>query len=119
MKISKAIRMFGGALTVLASLNFAYAQSSDAIATADTAATSNAKSIRASNRALQRSVRRALSKIKGLSIANVTVQARGGAVTLAGSVPEQSQIDLVTQTAQGVAGVTSVKNAVTIRPVGH
>jgi osmotically-inducible protein OsmY len=52
-------------------------------------------------------------------VANITVRARGGAVTLAGTVPEQPQIDLATQTAQGVAGVTSVKNALSIRPVGQ
>jgi osmotically-inducible protein OsmY len=34
-------------------------------------------------------------------------------------VPEQQQVDLATQAAQGVAGVTSVKNALTIRPVGQ
>jgi osmotically-inducible protein OsmY len=40
-------------------------------------------------------------------------------VTLAGTVPDQSQVDLATQAAQGVAGVTSVKNALTVRPVGQ
>lgn len=119
MKASNAIKMVGGALIVLASLNVAYAQSSDAAATADTASAPAAKSVKAGNRALQRSVRRALSKTKGLSVANITVRARSGAVTLAGSVPEQPQVDLATQAAQGVAGVTSVKNALTIRPVGQ
>jgi osmotically-inducible protein OsmY len=120
MKASNAIKMVGGALIVLASLNVAYAQSSDAAATADTSASApSAKSTKAGNRALQRAVRRTLSKTKGLSVSNITVRARSGAVTLAGSVPEQPQVDLATQAAQGVAGVTSVKNALTIRPVGQ
>lgn len=102
----------------MASLN-AYAQSSDATAASAPAAAPSAKSVKASNRALQRSVRKALSKTKGLSVTNITVRARSGAVTLEGSVPEQPQIDLATQAAQGVAGVTSVKNALTIRAIGQ
>ncbi|PRY08474.1 MULTISPECIES: BON domain-containing protein [unclassified Paraburkholderia] len=116
MKAFPAIKMIGGALIVLASLNV-YAQSSDASAPA--AAAPTAKQTKAADRALGRKVRSALSKTKGLSVANITVRARGGAVTLAGSVPEQPQVDLATQAAQGVAGVTSVKNALTIRPVGQ
>ncbi|MFM0731972.1 BON domain-containing protein [Paraburkholderia sediminicola] len=121
MKAFQAIKMIGGALVVLASVN-AYAQSSDAAApAAPTAASSapSAKSVKKADRALGRKVRTALAKTKGLSVANITVRSRGGAVTLAGTVPEQPQVDLATQTAQGVAGVTSVKNALTIRPVGQ
>ncbi|MFM0594332.1 MULTISPECIES: BON domain-containing protein [Paraburkholderia] len=120
MKAFTAIKMVGGALIVLASLN-AYAQSSDAMAAAPMAASSapSAKQAKAANRALGRKVRSVLAKTKGLSVNNITVRARGGAVTLAGSVPEQQQVDLATTAAQGVAGVTSVKNALTIRPVGQ
>jgi osmotically-inducible protein OsmY len=122
MKAFQAIKMVGGALIVLASVS-AYAQSSDAAATpaAPMAASSapSAKSVKAANRALGRKVRNALSKTKGLSVTNITVRARGGAVTLAGTVPEQPQVDLATQAAQAVPGVTSVKNALSIRPVGQ
>jgi osmotically-inducible protein OsmY len=121
MKAFQAIKMVGGALIVLASIN-AYAQSSDAAApAAPTAASAGPRSTSAkkADSALGRKVRTALSKTKGLSVANITVRARGGAVTLAGTVPEQPQIDLATQAAQGVAGVTSVKNALSIRPVGQ
>ena len=120
MKASTAMKMVGGALIVLASLN-ASAQSSDA-ASAPAAAASSAttgKQAKAANRALGRKVRSALAKTKGVSVANINVRARGGAVTLAGTVPDQSQVDLATQAAQGVAGVTSVKNALTVRPVGQ
>ncbi|MCX4147395.1 BON domain-containing protein [Paraburkholderia madseniana] len=117
MKAFQAIKMVGGALIVLASVN-AYAQSSDAAPAAPMAA-SSAPSAKAANRALGRKVRTALSKTKGLSVTNITVRARGGAVTLAGTVPEQPQVDLATQAAQAVPGVTSVKNALSIRPVGQ
>ncbi|KAE8756168.1 BON domain-containing protein [Paraburkholderia madseniana] len=120
MKAFQAIKMVGGALIVLASVN-AYAQSSDAAPAAPMAASSapSAKAAKAANRALGRKVRTALSKTKGLSVTNITVRARGGAVTLAGTVPEQPQVDLATQAAQAVPGVTSVKNALSIRPVGQ
>jgi hyperosmotically inducible protein len=120
MKASTAMKMVGGALIVLASLN-ASAQSSDAAAAPAAAASSatTGKQAKAANRALGRKVRSALAKTKGISVANINVRARGGAVTLAGTVPDQSQVDLATQAAQGVAGVTSVKNALTVRPVGQ
>ncbi|OAJ52549.1 BON domain-containing protein [Paraburkholderia ginsengiterrae] len=119
MKASPAIKVIGGALIVLASIQ-AYAQSSDAAAMAPAApAATSTKATKAADRALGRKVRSALSKTKGLSVANITVRSRSGAVTLAGTVPEQSQVDIATQAAQGVAGVTSVKNALTIRPVGQ
>ncbi|CAH2933230.1 MAG: Predicted periplasmic or secreted lipoprotein [uncultured Paraburkholderia sp.] len=105
MKASTAMKMVGGALIVLASLN-ASAQSSDAAAApAAAAAASSAatgKQAKAANRALGRKVRSALAKTKGVSVANISVRPRGGAVTLAGTVPDQSQIDLATQAAQGV-----------------
>jgi hyperosmotically inducible protein len=121
MKAFQAIKMVGGALIVLASVN-AYAQSSDAAAPAAPTAASpapSAKSVKKADRAMGSKVRNALSKTKGLSVANITVRARGGAVTLAGTVPEQPQVDLATQAAQAVPGVTSVKNALSIRPVGQ
>jgi hyperosmotically inducible periplasmic protein len=120
MKAFQAIKMVGGALLVLASVN-GYAQSSDAAPAAPTAATAApaGQSTKKADRAMGRKVRTALSKTKGLSVANITVRARSGAVTLAGTVPEQPQVDLATQVAQGVPGVTSVRNALTIRPVGQ
>jgi osmotically-inducible protein OsmY len=42
------------------------------------------------------------------------VRARNGVVTLEGTVPEQSQMGLATQAAEGVEGVTSVTNALTL-----
>jgi hyperosmotically inducible periplasmic protein len=118
MKASQATKVISGALIVVASLNV-YAQSSSATSAPATAAAPNTMSTKAANRALQRTVRRALSKTKGLSVANITVRARSGAVTLEGAVPEQSQIDLATQTARAVPGVSSVNNALTVHEIGQ
>jgi hyperosmotically inducible periplasmic protein len=75
------------------------------------------KSEKAENRALQKTVRRALAKTKGLSVTNILVKARSGAVTLQGSVPESQQIELATETTQHVSGVTSVTNNLSVRAV--
>jgi hyperosmotically inducible protein len=113
MKVFQAIKVIGGALVVMASLN-AYAQSSDATVTPATTAAPSAKATRASNRALQRRVLKALARTKGLTTERISVRARGGVVTLEGQVTDQAQSDLAAQAAQGVEGVTSVKNALVI-----
>jgi hyperosmotically inducible protein len=119
MKAFSAIKVIGGALVVLASLN-AYAQSSEAAATAAPAAAApTTKQAKQANRALQKKVRATLARTKGLTVGNITVRARDGAVTLEGSVPEQAQIEIATNAAQGVAGVTSVKSALSIRAIGQ
>lgn len=119
MKAFPAIKMIGGALIVLASIN-AYAQG-DAASPAEAQAPSAkqvTKQAHAADRALSKKVRGVLAKTKDLSVSSITVRAHNGDVTLAGSVPEQAQIDIATQAAQGVAGVKSVKNALTIRAEG-
>lgn len=110
MKALQAIKLISGALIVIASVN-TYAQSSDAMAASGTMAAPSAKSTKAANRALQRKVLKALAKTKGLTTVNINVRARDGAVTLIGQVTDQGQSDLAAQTAQGVPGVTSVKNS--------
>ena len=68
--------------------------------------------------ALEKKVRGALAKAKGITVDNITVRARGGAVVLQGAVPEAGEIDHATEVAKSVEGVTSVKNALSIRPEG-
>ena len=120
MKAIHATKLAGSALLVVASISD-YAQASDATAP-DTSTTAGDKqqykTTKAANRALQKKVRAALSKAKGVSVANITVRARDGAVTLQGTVPEQAQSDKAAEVAKGVAGVTSVKNALSVRPEG-
>ena len=55
-----------------------------------------------------------LFRSQGVDVSNIAVRARGGAVTLTGSVPDQGQIDAAGQAAKGVAGVTSVSNKLTV-----
>lgn len=116
MKASDVVRIVSGALVLLTALN-TYAQNGDATTNAVSAPT--AASVKAANRALQKSVRRALAKARGLSVANITVRARDGAVLLQGSVTTQAQIDLATRVAQSIGGVTSVKNDLTVSADGQ
>ncbi|MFX1675260.1 BON domain-containing protein [Paraburkholderia sp. A2WS-5] len=135
MKAIQAFKLAAGTMLVAASLHV-YAQTAASApaaapaAAAPTAAPTDAaqaqvkqskaelKKAKAANRALSRKVRGALAKDKNISVANITVRAKDGAIVLQGTVPEQAQIDHATEVAKGVAGVTSVKNALTIRPVG-
>ncbi|NPT36681.1 BON domain-containing protein [Paraburkholderia xenovorans] len=113
MNQNKVFTLAGGVLLVLASFN-AYAQGSDAAPASGHAYASDAKAIKAADRALQKNVVRALSRTKGLRAATITVRAHNGAVILEGTVPEQAQVGLATQAAEGVEGVTSVTNALTL-----
>jgi hyperosmotically inducible periplasmic protein len=93
------------------------AASDTPMASAPTAKPSKAE--RAANRALQKKVRSALAKTRALNVANISVIARNGAITLEGTVPEQPQVDIATQVAQGVDGVRSVRNLLLTRQVGE
>ncbi|WP_436207964.1 BON domain-containing protein [Caballeronia sp. LjRoot31] len=80
----------------------------------DSSNVASGKATNAANRALGRKVRQALAKSQGVNVSNVVVRARGGAVTLTGSVPDSTQIDKANEAAKGVAGVKSVENKLTI-----
>ncbi|QBR01141.1 BON domain-containing protein [Paraburkholderia pallida] len=86
-------------------------------AAANSAAASNAKAIKAADRALQKAVVRALSKTRGLRVSTIGVRAHNGVVTLEGMVPDQSQVELAAKVAEGVPGVTQVKNALTLSAI--
>ncbi|MDR5827375.1 BON domain-containing protein [Caballeronia sp. LP006] len=73
-----------------------------------------ASSSKAADRALVRRVLNALEKAKGLRASGITVRANNGAVVLEGWVPETSQVDLATHIAEGVPGVKSVQNTLTL-----
>jgi hyperosmotically inducible periplasmic protein len=73
-----------------------------------------AQSSKQADRALAKAVRRALSKAQGFDVSGVFVKARGGAVTLSGSVKDGSQIGQAEQIARSVQGVTSVSNKLTL-----
>ncbi|NVH73691.1 BON domain-containing protein [Paraburkholderia sp. JPY432] len=105
--------MAGGTLFVAVSVS-AWAQRTDT----DTAPATSQSSKQA-NYALAKKVRAALDHAKDIRPENIVIRARGGAVTLEDTVPDSSQVDKATQVAQGVAGVTSVKNALTVKEVGQ
>jgi osmotically-inducible protein OsmY len=73
--------------------------------------------VRKANRALSKKVLHALSK-GGVDTAGVSVIVKGSAITLAGHVPDASQVEKAGTAAKNVSGVTSVKNALTIKEAG-
>lgn len=118
MKTSSLFRALGLALCVSV-VSAAHAQSSDAMAGTDAAsAAPSAKATKKTDRKLGLDVRRALSKAQGFDVSNVFVRARGGAVTLTGTVPDGSQIPRAEEIAKGVPGVTSVANKLTLGTQG-
>lgn len=91
------------------------AASSPAPASASAAGmASSAQPSKSADRALVRRVLNALEKAKGLRASGITVRAKNGAVLLEGWVPEAAQIDVATRVAQGVSGVKSVQNTLTL-----
>jgi hyperosmotically inducible periplasmic protein len=113
MKSVDFLKALGGVVAVVIACN-TYAQSSDATATTGAMAAPSAKTVKKANRKLGYKVRGALAKAQGIDVSNIAVRARGGAVTLSGSVPDQSQIDKAGDVAKGVDGVTSVSNKLTV-----
>jgi hyperosmotically inducible periplasmic protein len=110
----KAVNMMkaAGAIVAMAFALNVNAQSSDA---SDSSATATAPASKAGNRALAQKVRHALARTKGLDPTHIYVKVVSGAVTLTGFAETSTQIDLAVKAAQGVNGVTAVKNALTVR----
>ncbi|CAB3777470.1 hypothetical protein LMG28688_00368 [Paraburkholderia caffeinitolerans] len=121
MKTHHAKYLVAGFLIALTSVGASAQGDASAPPTTGTAsgagAVSDAKAAKAADRALQKAVMRALSKTKGLRVSTISVRARNGVVTLEGQVPEQSQAELATRVAEGVQGVTQVKNALTLSSI--
>ncbi|REG49694.1 BON domain-containing protein [Paraburkholderia sp. BL6669N2] len=117
MKTVNLLKALGIALC-LAMTASAYAQASDAMAASGDMAAPSAKTVKKTDRALGLQVRKALAKAQGFDVSNVFVRARGGAVTLTGSVPDGAQIPQAEEVAKGVAGVKSVSNKLTIGTQG-
>ena len=122
MKAIKTFKLIGSALMVVVSIN-AWSQTSESAATSTQSSMApadggSAKAARQANRALSKKVLRALSK-GGVNASRINVLAKGGAVVLAGSVTDPAESDKATELAKGVPGVTSVKNALTLKEVGQ
>ena len=84
-----------------------HAQASDTTSAQPTHASKKATP---ADRALGKSVRRALARAQGFDVSGVFVRARGGAVTLSGSVKSGEQIQQAEDITKSVQGVTSVTN---------
>jgi hyperosmotically inducible protein len=93
-----------------------YAQNADVPAGA--MAPSSKAAMKTADRRMARAVRKALSHTNELQTAGISVFARSGVVTLAGSVPDVSQIDRAGTIAGGVPNVTSVSNRLKVRVPG-
>jgi hyperosmotically inducible protein len=95
-----------------------YAQNADAPAGA--MAPSSKAAMKAADRQMAHAVQNALWRTHQLQTVDISVFARSGAVTLAGSVPDASQIDRAGTIAASVPDVTSVNNRLKVRlPGGH
>jgi hyperosmotically inducible protein len=121
MTMMKTLRITGAALLALASFH-AWAQpgGSDASVASNATAVAasggmTAKDNRAANRALRRRVYAAIGKHKEINAGDISVVAKGGAVTLNGTVADASQIGEAAEIAQGVPGVTSVTNKLSVK----
>ncbi|WP_323121748.1 BON domain-containing protein [Burkholderia alba] len=114
-------KALGGALVAALVSGQVYAQASDAAAgteapaTAQAASKAAAKTAKKANRKLGYAVRKAISKVNGVDVSNITVRTKGGVVSLEGSVPDASQIDKAVEAAKGVDGVTSVSNKLSVQ----
>jgi osmotically-inducible protein OsmY len=75
-------------------------------------------SIRKANHRLEHNVRTAITRAK-IPGADIRIVARGGKVTLDGTVPDQAMVEPAGTAAGTVAGVTSVQNLLTMREAGH
>jgi osmotically-inducible protein OsmY len=112
------------ATLILAASGGAWSQSGQTASAASSAPATSASaaapvSSRQANRALRRQVYAAISKHKEISAGNISVIAKGGAVTLNGTVTDASQVNQVADIAKGVPGVTSVTNKLTVqKPLG-
>lgn len=120
MKKQSLIKSVIGACVVLGTAA-AYAQTSDtaSIGLATVGSAPSAKETRKANRLLEKQVRSALVRVKGLDSGSVVVVANGSVVTLGGSVPDASQIPTAVSAAQGVKGVSEVHNSLTIKARGQ
>jgi osmotically-inducible protein OsmY len=79
------------------------------------AAPTAAPTDRQANRAMRRKVYAAIGKDKSINAGNISVGAKGGAITLNGTVSDTAQIARVEDIAKGVPGVTSVTNKLTVK----
>jgi hyperosmotically inducible periplasmic protein len=79
---------------------------------------SSKKAVRMENRQTARAVRKAMAAVKGLQSDKIVVIAKGNIVTLAGTVPDESQIALAENAAKSVSKAQTVANDLTVKEPG-
>lgn len=117
----RAISRTAAIIIFAAATTLAYGQTNGTDGDTSTTSTGvlSKKAMRAQNRALERSVRHSFNKTKGLNESAINVIARGGNVTLEGTVPDENQIELAGSAASAAQGVNHVDNRITIREPGN
>ncbi|TCF96788.1 BON domain-containing protein [Paraburkholderia strydomiana] len=116
----KRCTIAAGAIVLGGSVVVAHAQitASEAQPPLQASSVPGKQSLKAANRKLQKAVLSSLTRTRGLKAGNVLVVARGGIVTLAGSVPDADQVELAMSATRAVNGVSEVRNNLAIRPEG-
>lgn len=114
MKSVDFLKALGGVVAMVVACH-AYAQASDSMAMASGAMAPSAQSAKKANSQLGHKVRSALAKTQGVDVSSIAVRARGGAITLTGTAPDNDQIQKAGEVAKGVAGVTSVTNKINVQ----
>lgn len=117
MKVRKIVNLIvvAGWMTLTSD---AHAQASDLTSNTANPVVKSAKATPVDKK-LARNVRTALLNTPHFDVSNVYVKARGGVVTLSGSVPDGPQIPQASNVTQGVPGVTSVSNHLTMYRKGY
>jgi hyperosmotically inducible periplasmic protein len=118
VQVNKPLKMLvGTSIALMFSFGFQAAHAQDDTASAPMAKPTHKQKWHADH-ALEGKVRHALTTHK-IESSDIRIVARGGAVTLDGTVQDQSQIAQATTIAQGVSGVKSVKNNLSMHEAGN
>jgi hyperosmotically inducible protein len=96
----------------------AYAQTSPDTTNTPAPTATDKKAVRAQNRQTSKAVRHALTATKGLVSSNIAVLVKGDVVTLVGTVPDDSQIQLAETAARTVPQVHTVSNRLILEEEG-
>jgi len=106
-------------LAALLSTDLAFAQATSDSNTQQSMDRKSKSAIRAQNRQLSKAVRHALYATKGLNYSNIAILSKDGVVSLVGSVPDNSQIQLAGDAAKRVPKVQSVDNRLVLEEEGR
>jgi|SRR5689334_5899352 hyperosmotically inducible protein len=117
--VNKPLKMLvGTSFALMLSFGFQAAHAQDDTAASAPAAKPTHKQKWHADHKLEGQVRHALTTHK-IESSDIRIVARGGTVTLDGTVQDQSQIAQAATVAQGVTGVKAVKNNLTMHEAGN